>query len=209
MYPTISIDLDPDLPATAQFWVPSASDLDDDEGFGLFRDVWPISDISIEEARELAANDHRLAHFTGSLAASAHEFDLIATAVETGSAEGIEGLSADQMAALTPYLTGVVALDGLEVGVAGLVYSLAAGGMYPAASCRGYSGPNVWSDHPIVFVALDKRHATLLQPLVRDSECGFSIDPRRPELLAIEGRSILDTMKLANSVLEHNGNFEA
>ena len=84
--------------------------------------------------------DQSLSRFAGNLATTEYEFDMIATAVETGSVEGIEGLSDHQLDSLARYLTDEGRLDGLEIGVAGLVYCLSAAKMYPAASCRGHTG---------------------------------------------------------------------
>jgi hypothetical protein len=201
MYPTTDVKLDPQLPSAAQFWTPSQSDLEEDEGFGFFREVWPIFDITETEAREITLRDRSLAVFVSNLAANNVEFDLIATAVETGSVEDIEGLTQEQYTALTPYMTDMTALENLEIGVAGLAYSLAAAGMYPAASCRGH--PAGWSEVPVVFLAADREHAQLLQPLVREAGCGFDIDPDRPELLVILSRSIEETLGLADAILGH------
>ena len=138
MYPPSKIDLNPQLPSGAQFWVPEPEDLEDDEGFAYFRDAWPITDISESEARRIVSTDRSLALFVSSLATTDVGFDAIAIAVETGSAEDIEGLSTKQLTKLPPYLTGTTALENLEIGLAGVVYCLAAAGMYPATSCRGH-----------------------------------------------------------------------
>lgn len=209
MYPTADIELDPELPAAAQFWTPSASDLEEEEGFGFFRDTWPIVGISEAEAREMTLTDRSLCEFTNSVAETASDFDAIATAVETGSIEDINGLTTGQLTALTPYLTDMAALDNLEIGVAGLTYCLAAAGMYPAASCRGHLGSHPWSRHPVVFFAADRDHSELLNRLVREAECGFNIDLTRPELLVIESRSIIGTLRLADAILETMSSFAA
>jgi hypothetical protein len=205
MYPTTDVTFDSRLPSAAQFWTPSQSDLEEDEGFGLFREVWPIFDITEVEARDITLRDQSLAAFVGDIATNDVEFDLIATAVETGSVEDIEGLAHEQYVALTPYLTDMTALENLEIGVAGLVYSLAAAGMYPAASCRGH--PTGWSEVPVVFLAADREHAQRLQPLVGGAGCGFDIDPDRPELLVILSRSIEETLSLADAILSHLSEF--
>jgi len=93
-------------------------------------------------------------------------------------------------------------LEGLEAGVAGLVYALSAAGMYPAASCRGHPEPDSWSAIPVVMFAADRPHAEALQPLVESSGCGFGLDPVRPELLVINGRSVQDTLRLGHAVLD-------
>lgn len=64
------------------------------------------------------------------------------------------------------------------------------------------------------LTALDTRAAALreelaaaqaalnaLQPLVESNGCGFDLDPIRPELLVIKGRSAQDTLRLGRAVL--------
>jgi hypothetical protein len=73
--------------------------------------------------------------------------------------------------------------------------------MIPAASCRGHAEPDVRSVIPVVMFAADRVHAEALQPLAEGSGCGFGIDPVRPELLVISGRSVEDTLRLGHAVL--------
>jgi len=207
VYPTTDVKLHPQLPPDAQFWTPTADDLAADEGFGYFDNTWPIFNIPGAEARRITGIDRSLSVVASSLTVTESEFDAIATALETGSADDIDGLSADQLEALTPYMTDIVTLENLELGVAGLVYCLAAAGMYPAASCRGHPGPSAWSRIPVVFIATDRTHAELLEPLVRDSGCGFNIGQSRGELLVIESRSIEGTLDLADALLRELRSF--
>ena len=201
MYPTADIDLDPSIPANAEFWVPEPDEIDDYEGFGMFQDVWPITDVSVDEANTVVREDGLLCQVVGGLARDAADFDVLAASVETGSVGEDDEVSAESLAALSPYLTGEAALEGLEAGVAGLVYALSAAGMFPAASCRGHADPDAWSAVPVVMFAADRTHAEALQPLVEGSGCGFDFDPVRPELLVINGRSVEDTLRLARAVL--------
>ncbi len=201
MYPTADIDLDPSLPASAEYWEPDPEEIDEFEGFGLFQDVWPIIDVSVDDAIAVAREDGLLCQVVGVLAQDAADFDVLAAAVETGSAGEDDEITAENLQALAPYLTGKAALEGLEAGVAGLVYALSAAGMYPAASCRGHPELDSWSAIPVVMFAADRVHAEALQPLVESSECGFDLDPVRPELLVINGRSVKDTLRLAHAVL--------
>jgi hypothetical protein len=73
--------------------------------------------------------------------------------------------------------------------------------MFPAASCRGHVGLDSWSAVPVVMFAADRVHAEALQPLVESNGCGFDLDPIRPELLVINGRSAEDTLRLGRAVL--------
>jgi hypothetical protein len=86
-------------------------------------------------------------------------------------------------------------------GRSSLVYALSAAGMYPAASCRGHPEPDSWSAIPVVMFAADRAHAEALQPLVESSGCGFGLDPVRPELLVINGRSVKDILRLSHALL--------
>lgn len=203
MYPKIEAELNPELPATAEFWTPESDDIDE-EGFGYFRDVWPVIDVPETDAREMIDRDRTVSSFVAGLASNADEFDAIAKVIETGEAHYGENLSADKRAALDPYIAEdedeEVLLDGLEVGVAGLVYALSSAGAYPAASCRGHPQSYAWSDAPVVFVAIDRLRASVLAPLVRDSACGFEIDGARPELLVVCSTSIEGTVSLAEAV---------
>jgi hypothetical protein len=201
VYPTADIRLDPVLPARAEFWVPEPDEIDDYEGFGLFQDVWPITDVSADDAIAVAREDELLCRVVDGLASDAMDFDVLAAAVETGSVGEDDEISMESLAALAPYLTGEVALDGLEAGVAGLVYALSAAGMFPAASCRGHPEPDSWSTVPVVMFASDRVHAEALQPLVESCGCGFDFDPVRPELLVIKSRSVEDTLRLGHAVL--------
>jgi hypothetical protein len=204
VYPRADIEINAELPAEDVYWTPGPADLDDEEGFGLFRDVWLIIDISEEEASAMVAQDRDLSRVADAMADDASSFDDIATAVETGSAEGIE-FSDDQLLVLGPYLDGIVKLDNLDLGVAGLVYALSAAGMYPAASSRGDSA---WSGCPVVFLATDRNHAEILQPLVEGSGCGFEIDAGR-RMLVICSASIGGTLNLAEAIISHMPSFAA
>lgn len=201
MYPTADIDLDASLPADAEFWVPEPDEIDDYEGFGMFQDVWPITDVSIDEANAVAREDARLCRVVAELARDAADFDILAAAIETGSVGEDDEISAENLAALEPYLTGKAALESLEAGVAGLVYALSAAGMFPAASCRGHADPDAWSAFPVVMFAADRPHAEALRPLVESSGCGFDLDPVRPELLVVKGRSVEDPLRLGRAIL--------
>jgi hypothetical protein len=201
VYPIADIELDPSLPARAEFWEPDPKEIDEYEGFGLFQDVWPITDVSVDNAIAVARDDGLLCRVVGGVARNAADFDVLAAAVETGSAGEDDDIAAENLTALAPYLTGRTALEGLEAGVAGLVYALSAAGMFPAASCRGHPEPDSWSAFPVVMFAADRIHAEALQPLVQGSGCGFDLDPVRPELLVVNGRSVEDTLRLGLAVL--------
>jgi hypothetical protein len=209
VYPTANIELASTLPAHAEFWVPEPDEIDDYEGFGLFQDVWPITNVSASDANAVAREDELLCQVVGRLARDSADFDVLAAVVETGSVGEDDEISAESLAALEPYLTGEPALEGLEVGVGGLVYALSAAGMFPAASCRGHADPDAWSAVPVVMFAADRTHAEALQPLVESSGCGFDLDPIRPELLVINGRSVEGTLRLGRAILASIEDFRS
>ncbi len=104
--PTADIDLDPSLPANAEFWVPEPDEIDDCEGFGLFQDVWPITDVSADNAIAVVPEDELLCRVVADLAHDAADFDILAAAVETGSIGDDDEITADSLSALASYLTG-------------------------------------------------------------------------------------------------------
>lgn len=212
MYPRADVELNPELPDGAEFWTPEPDDIDE-EGFSYFRDVWAIVDVPEEGAREMVHKDRTVSSFVSKLASSEAEFDAIAKVVETGESHYTENLTADKRAALGPYIPededDPVPLEGLEVGVAGLVYALSAAGAYPAASCRGHPHKHAWSDLPVALFAIDRCRANVLAPLVRDTECGFEIDPARQELLVVCSASIKGTISLAEAVINKLPQFRA
>jgi hypothetical protein len=139
------------------------------------------------------------------LAGTEEDFDRLARCVEDWDPDEQEiDASPAELSVLEAFLgqSDSAEIGGLELGVAGLVYGLAAGGMVPAASCRGHAGPQPWSDSPVVLFATDERHASTLDPLVRDAGCVFDIDPARPELVAIAATSIANLMALASALVE-------
>lgn len=201
------------IPGAATFWMPKSEDINE-EGIGsYFRDTWLIKDVPVHEARQLRNKERRSAEIVGRLAATAEDFDRLAYAVEGGydPAETDESfyLTATERVELDEFLTegDSVGLESLELGIAGLVYALATVRIIPAASCRGHPGNHAWSDAPIVLFATTEYRARALQPLVEATNCRFLIDPVRPELLAVTGPSILETMALADAMLESRRSF--
>lgn len=94
-------------------------------------------------------------------------------------------------------------VNGLELGVSGLVHALNAVGIVTAASCRSHNqSHSPWSDYPIVVFAANREQLALLQPLVEASGCGFEVDSiDRPELIAVVAPSVLETMAFGKLVL--------
>jgi hypothetical protein len=202
MIPRSDLDLSAQIPAEAKYWLPARDDLEDDEGFGFFRDVWPILDVSFNQAKAQLADDERLVKLVAEAANNADEFDALAKAVEAGDVDDLASLlSGKPQDLLTAIAPDEIVVDGLELGVAGLVYALSASGCFPAASCRGHVGPHAWASEPVVFVACDRTAAEGLTSFVAAAACGFDIDPARPELLALTANSVEDTLNLAELLL--------
>ena len=209
MYPRADIELNPELPNGAKFWVPGPDDIDPEDGFGYFDRVWTILGVTVDDAQKVLYQDRILSTLIGGIAANEHEFEVLAAAAETGS-PGDDEIPPDQLALLADHFPDAEALEGLELGVAGLVYAIAAAGMYPAASCRGHADPNPWSRSPVVFLVADRPHAEALTPLVREAGCGFALDRSRPDFLdflAICAASIQETLALAQGILSAISGF--
>jgi hypothetical protein len=165
----------------------------------------------------LSQDESRIAEIVGELASTAEDFDRLARVVEDGYYDPDEpnegyALTNAERAGLDEFISDdeddvVNLLDSLELGVAGLVYALATVRIIPAASCRGHPGGRAWSDGPVVLFATTEYRARALQPLVEATGCRFGIDSARPDLLAVEGKSIVDTMALAEAVLRSRHSF--
>lgn len=214
MFPTSPLSGSTTVPAEATFWMPRPEDIDE-EGIGaFFRGTWLIKDVSVREARRLRQEERRIADIVRRLATTAEDFDRLAYAVEGGGYDPDEAdeefyLTEGERTELDEFLSDdeAATLESLELGVAGLVYALATVRIIPAASCRGYPGDRAWSDVPVVLFATTEYRARALQPLVEATNCRFGVDTARPELIAVAGRSILDTMALADAVLESRRTF--
>lgn len=193
-----------DLPPSASFWTPKPGDLTD-EGFGGFHNTWLIKDVPVGYARSIIAAESAIAASVGALAGDADDFERLASAAESGEIDAYN-LSEDEREQLGGLVRDDYQLGGLELGVAGLAYALAAVRILPAASCRSHVDPT-WSDAPVVFFASTEFRAQALQPLAAATGCTFSIDPYRSKLLVVCGRSILNTMALAAAVLHNRDSF--
>jgi hypothetical protein len=208
--PRSSGRLDAEIPASYQFWTPRREDITE-EGFAFFRDTWLIRGVSVREARSLLRLERELVAVVDVCSGSPEEFDEIANALGVSDLDEIP-VKVLQSSAFEPiadyYSDGdqMSLVEGLDLGVAGLVYALAAVGCWPAASCRGHA-VNGWSDSPVVYLAADRHRTMALQPLVEAAGCGFDLDPARRELLLVIGPSVLEMMTLAEAVLEVRSTF--
>lgn len=212
-FPRSDLDLVTTLPKNFAFKTPEPEDIDE-EGFGFFRGVWPIVGGSLDYARELAARERELADIVATIATDEAEFDLIASDVEVFDPEENEEeffsfIEPRDAGRLKSSLYDAPLLDGLELGVAGLVTALAAVGTYPAASCRGHVGPQAWATYPTVFFASDLQLALALEPLVAESGCGFRDGSANGEsLMIIESQSLVEAMQLTERILASEQAFK-
>lgn len=198
------------LPVEATFWMPEPDEIDEESGIGYFRDTWPMTGITVADAQFVVAAEYAMAEAIELLAHDADDFERLAVLTEYG---GIDDPDYDMTEDERTALTGVVSdipdeLGGLELGVSGLVHALAAVGIVPAASCRSHADPvTSWSVAPVVIFAASEDAARALQSLVEASGCTFELNQDHPDLLAVRGRSITNTMALAEAVLEHRNTF--
>ena len=199
MIPRVDLIVDIDLPSEASYWVPS----DASESLGYFHNVRSINNVGSDDARSTVETEQSLVALADRLAVDAEGFDRVAGAIEFYNPDfdyvepELEGYGEE----LWDCYAGGGGLEGLDLGVAGLVMALAAVGVLPAASCRGHTGPTAWSPHPVVFFAADRAHAEWLRGVVAGSGCGFSRDDERPDLLSIVAPSVVECIGLASSIL--------
>lgn len=194
-----NFSLAPDLPANAAYWLPGVEDVDSD-GFGGYHGTWYLA-TDLDEAALIQQTENEVLTLLDRLATDADEFDRLARAVEFGDADSVDDLLRRPWGSnLGEYIAedDFPVLQGLEVGVAGLCFSLAAAGCPTAASCRGHSG---WSEFPRVVFAANRQNAEALLPLVRNAGCGFDLDGWGQQLLAIGAPSVRNLAVLAEAIL--------
>ncbi|CAL2071604.1 hypothetical protein [Streptomyces murinus] len=184
--------------------MPTEAEIPDDEGLGCFRDVWMILNEPLDYARRVIGVESEFIEIVGRVAQSEEEFEILSSILETGEVDRVNSASlearssAQELEMIDWSDDGDPPLGNLELGVSGLAHALSTIGAVPVASCRGHKGG--WSDIPVVYAAVDEQRASWLQPLVRDSGCGFHIGLNREEFLAIDGPSIRHTHQLLNLI---------
>ncbi|ADP84927.1 hypothetical protein [Pseudofrankia inefficax] len=202
--PRAEIHLDINPPDDFTYQVPIPDDLDTDEwdegGTGYFHHTWRISGVTREQAAQVIRAESALVRLLATTATSPAEFDDLARELEESTADDSTWL--DEESNPDAANVDITELAGLEIGVSGLVHVIAAIGGWPAASCRGHINEPIWADWPVVYFAATEDLVREMGPSVAESGCGFSNDPDRPELLILEGPSILEIMMLAERLLE-------
>jgi len=202
-YPRQELDLTTKLPPGV-FTTPDPDEIDE-EGFGMFRGVWRIVGGSVEYARELARVERDLAETVSRHATSAAHFDQIAYDIEgfdlDNERDYFRTIDVEEATRLRAALPHWSVLDSLELGVAGLVTTLAAVGAFPAASCRGHVSTSAWSQRPTVHFAIDEARAKPLVDHVTQAGCRLAVSGNGEHLVIVEGPSIEETMALTDRLL--------
>ncbi|GGW68498.1 hypothetical protein CP966_24730 [Streptomyces galilaeus] len=209
MIPTVDMDVDPAFPADLTMGLPDEEDVAEDEGYGCFRDVWTIGEVSRDEAVRMIEEERRLITLVDQASRTHAEFEAMAQAVEAAELDYLPaGYVAQHPNSELVRVVGDNAedgspLDALELGVAGLSYALASVGCFTAASCRSHCSDDSWSDRPVIFFAAERSTAEWLTPLVRQSGCGYADGSKRGDrLLTVEAPSITNFMDLANRIVQ-------
>ncbi|MEV6649971.1 hypothetical protein [Streptomyces sp. NPDC051219] len=210
MIPTvdIDIDIDPRFPANLAMGLPEEEDVGE-EGYGYFRDVWAIGEVSREEAVGMIEEEWRLVALVDQASRTHAEFEAMAKAVEAGELDYLPaGYAAQHPDSELVQVVGENAedgspLDALEIGVAGLSYALTSVGCFTAASCRSHYSDHSWADWPVIFFAAERPTVHWLTPLVHQSGCGFADGSERADrLLIVEAPSITNFMDLASRIVQ-------
>lgn len=207
--PSTDCELSYFLPA-GKLWTPSGEELRSDEGFGGFRDTWPIWRVGIREARAMIELEREVISCVATAATTEETFDEVLRAIEGDDTEALEQCLPDT-SSRPPCLdrfvdTGTPLGNGLDLGVAGLVYAVAAVGCFPAASCRGHPGNGAWSSIPLVRLAASRPRALVLLELAKRTECGCALEG---DLLSLWAGSVEAMMALAAAVLDARPDFAA
>lgn len=203
--PRVEIDVAAEIPDGFAYWYPTTEELEEGEGgegcLGFFHGTWIMPSVTGEDAVKVIRVESALVRLLISIASGPAHFDELADEIES-SAEGEESSWLDAVTSPKATEADIRELGGLEIGVSGLVHVLAAIGAYPAASCRGHTGGQAWSKCAVVYFAAGEEFIRKVQPLVVESGCGLSVGAERSNLLVIEGPSILETMRLAELLLD-------
>ncbi|MFJ1845524.1 hypothetical protein [Streptomyces sp. NPDC088146] len=206
MIPFVDLEVDPTLPATVALGLPPEDEIDE-EGYGFFRDVWDIGEVSHEEAATIVKEERRLAALVDLAASTPSDFEAIASALEANDPDCLPaGFAAGHPQSEIVELVGggydaEPLLGSLELGVAGLSYALTSVGCFTAASCRSHLSHHSWSERPIVYFVAERPTVRWLTLLVRDTGCGFGDGAGHGRLLFVEAPSITNFMDLADRIV--------
>ena len=102
----------------------------------------------------------------------------------------------------------LMALGGIEAGVAAAVYALNAAGCVTTTSCRGHPGKYASSgrDFPRVRFMVDPPRARLVRTAAQAAGCAFGVEPPIAEVFA---RSVTQMMAFVDEMLAARSSFDA
>jgi hypothetical protein len=183
----------------------------DEEGYGYFIGVWNIGvGLPHSDAQKLAAWERRAVAFVDERSTGPDEFEDLAVVLESfvtdddltvagefphldvATAEGAQGVldSTDEL------------LDGIELGVAGLVAALSSAGFFPAASCRGHAPSSAWADRPTVYFGAARDRVARLESAVLSTGCRLDDGSGNGAgLVAVRAPSVTAAMALTQAIL--------
>jgi hypothetical protein len=101
----------------------------------------------------------------------------------------------------------LIALEGLEAGVAAATLALNAAGCVTTTSCRGHPGKYAAPGHdfPRVRFMADPERAAIIRTAAQDSRCAFGVEPPVVEVFA---RSVAEMLAFAEAILATRREFE-
>lgn len=189
---------------------PDPSEVDDD-GYGTFIGVWNVGvGIPRSDAQRLAAWECRAVSFVDRRSETPHDFEDLAVVLESFVTD--DDLT---VAEEFPYLDDATSeglqevldstdelLDGMELGVAGLVAALSSAGFLPAASCRGHALPSAWADRPTVYFGAARERVALLEDCVLSTGCRLDDGSGNGDgLVVVRAPSVAAMLALTQDVL--------
>lgn len=208
MFPRREILVDPTFPPLAEFWMPTAADTDE-EGYGLyFRDVFPLLDVSVDDARGVLEWERVAVKWATLGARDETDFEAYAEVAESFYTDDEDPAQAGSTRLPPELEQSEYSLWDLDLGVSGLSHALAATGFCPVASCRSHQVRS-WSLEPVVLFAAEEEMLHALQPLIAKSGCGLEADTSRGRpLFVVYSSSIFEMMDLAAKLLSSHLRFQ-
>src|SRR5262249_9649438 len=153
-------------------------------------DIWPMYGMGTHEAEDMVEREDQILRAVDRAASTRSGFEHAAAAVESGDFDDRPpDIASDDWAALGDIVPEIPELDGLELGVAGLVMVLSSLDCIPAGSCRGHPKPTAWESFPIVWFVADLQRARLIDEAVGQLPCGLEYTD---DLLRVLAASIDD-----------------
>lgn len=168
-----------------------------DEGFGMFRDVWPIITADSEVTADVIAWEEQALAWADGNADSEERYEELTEILESVTYHGIPADEAPELPAELRHGPGLL---GLDLGVSGLVQALSNAGFYPAASCRSHL-EHSWSDAPVVLFTSDRTRVTMLRELAKKHACGLAPNGRwEGGLFDLRARSVTTLSAIAKDL---------